>query len=136
MIVIFIFFLLLTSLNNKKEFTLKDYMSGEYSVYTENEISDDSIFLGTCYLTKNVAVKGKVTGESVKTTNTELCKLLNDLEAKVIKTEHLQCGVVLISAFSPKIEDSVAIDDKRVNLQIATYTDYAIVGWPVILGSF
>lgn len=87
-------------------------------------------------MTKDVVVKGKVIGESVKTTNTELVKLLNDLDARVVKSEYLDCGAVVISAFSPKIEESIMLDDKEVNLQIASYTDYAIVGWPVILGSF
>lgn len=135
-VVLFLFFLLLSSLNNKKEFTLKDFMSGEYTAYTKNEICDSSIFLGTCYMTKNANVKDEIIGESIKTTNTELAKLLGDLDASVVKTELLDCGAVVISAFSPKIGDAVMLDDKKVNLQIASYTDYSIVGWPVILGSF
>ena len=32
--------------------------------------------------------------------------------------------------------NQVYIDDKKVNIQIANCEEYAVVGWPLILGSF
>ncbi|MBR1988802.1 MAG: hypothetical protein IKA36_07185, partial [Clostridia bacterium] len=63
-------------------------------------------------------------------------QLLNDLDAEVIKTEYLDCGAVVISAYTSKIGEQIEIDNTCVNLQIAVYDDYSIIGWPTILGSF
>ncbi len=136
-VVLFLFFLLVSNLgNDRKDFTLKNYASGEYTVYTNKEVNEDSIFLGTCYMTKCMNVPKNIIGESIKTSDTELVSLLNKLEAEIVKTENLDCGAVVISAYSPKIDEKIEIDGKNVNLQIASYTDYSIIGWPMIMGSF
>lgn len=137
LVVLFMFVLLMSSMGkNKKDFTLKDYVSGEYTVYTNQELNENSVFLGTCYMTSKVSETKNKIGESVKTNNTELVSFLKDLDADIIKTESLDCGAVVISAYSPKIDKTIEIDNQKVNLQIASYDDYSIIGWPVILGSF
>ena len=135
-VVLFLFFVLVSNINTRKEFSLKDYVSGDYAVYTNKKVNDSSIFLGTCFMSKNADTSNDIIGESIKTSNIELVTLLKELDAEIISTEYLECGAVVISAFSQKINDRVKVGGQNINLQIAAYTDYSIIGWPLILGSF
>lgn len=128
---------ILISSNVKTDFSLLNYFSGEYYAYTNRQVSTSSVNLGSCYM-NNFKLKNSsiVIGESIKVENLEVGAVLKSLNAKVIKTEYLESGAVVIYAYSPKISKSVMVNSNKVNLQIANYDEYSIVGWPLILGSF
>ncbi len=78
----------------------------------------------------------KVVGESIKIENFEPIAGLKTLKAKVVATENLDNGATVIYAYTNLIKDSVKIANNDVNLQIAHYDEYTVIGWPLILGSF
>ena len=122
------------SFNNN--FSLLNYFTGEYYSYSNQE-SENSINLGFCYLSKEDSSSLKnIIGESLKIVNLEISSAIKTLNAKVVKTEYLENGTTVIYAYSPLIKNNVSINDKRVNLQIASNKDFSIIGWPLILGSF
>ena len=61
---------------------------------------------------------------------------LQSLDAIIIFSEHLDTGASVIYAFTDKIKQYIEIDGKQVNIQLAHYEEYSIIGWPLILGSF
>lgn len=128
---------ILLSSNTKTNFSLLDYFNGEYYAYTSSQVSSNSVNLGNCYM-NNFKLKDNsiLIGESIKIDNLEIGAALKTLNAKLIKTEHLESGAVVIYAYSPKILTSVRVGSNKVNLQIANYDEYSIIGWPLILGSF
>lgn len=137
LVVVFLFFLLVNHFNSQKIFSLQNYVQGEYTAYTNKKVAEKSIYLGTCYMVSGkVNEKDSIVGESVKSYNLEVGKFLKDLDATVVANNYIESGVVVISAFSPKIKNKVKENGRWINLQIASYEDYTIVGWPVILGSF
>jgi len=120
----------------KSQFTLLNYFTGEYCLYSNQE-SENSINLGFCYLSKeNSSSLKNIVGESLKIENLEISDAIKTLNAKVVKTEYLENGTTVIYAYSPLIKNNVSVNDKKVNLQIATNKDVSIIGWPLILGSF
>lgn len=132
-IMIFIFIFLLTGQSNK-EFSLLEYFDGDYSAYvTTAEYGGTN--LGACYMTSNKKTKNRI-GESMVIQNFEVGSALRTLQAKVIKTEYLPTGATVVYAYTKAIKNSVKVDDKTVNIQIACYDDYVVIGWPVIMGSF
>lgn len=132
---LFLFVVLLSGIPPEKEFSLGDFCEGEYIAYTTKKISNASIDLGFCFMNKH-KVSDNVIGESVKVNNFEPATAIRNLNAKVIKVEQLNTGATIIYAYTNKINSSVKVDGEKVNLQIAHYNDYSIVGWPLILGSF
>ncbi len=130
---IIIMAILINGYSDKKEFTLLDYFSGEYVSYA-NTATTDSVDLGFCYM--NTTFTEDNIGESIKVKNLEIGQALNDLNANVIDTEYLGGGLVVIYAYSDKINDSVIHKNQKVNLQIANVGDNTIIGWPLILGGF
>ena len=135
-IVIVMFLVLISSKNAENNFTLLDYFSGEYTAYTEEQISNNCVNLGFCYMQdKNVESRFLV-GESLKIVNFEPINALKKLNAKIVKTEYLEDGLVVIYAYTILIKEKVEIDNKNVNIQIAQNDDYSIIGWPLILGSY
>ena len=132
--IVIIFAVLIGAYSGKDQFSLQNYFSGEYCSYSDAPASKDSIFLGTCYLNSGVKSDSLV-GESVKT-NVQPSTAIKKLSAKVIKTELIDDGATIIYAYSALIPKSVRVNDSQVNLQIACYDDYTIIGWPLILGSF
>ncbi len=133
--IISILFVLVGSFNVDNNFSLKKYFDGEYYVYTEQQVNTSSINLGSCYMTKDVEAKDCV-GESLLIYNFEPVSALKQLSAKIIKTEKLKGGPTVLYAYSPLISRTVEIEGEKVNLQIANYNTYSVIGWPVILGSF
>lgn len=133
--IISILFVLVGSFNVNNDFSLKKYFDGEYYVYTEQQVNSTSINLGSCYMTKDVEVSECV-GESLLVYNFEPISALKQLSAKIVKTEKLKGGPTILYAYSPLIARDVEIKGEKVNLQIANYTNYSVIGWPVILGSF
>lgn len=116
--------------NNK--FTLLDYFDGEYIAYTK-EYQEDSIDLGFCYMSSKA---DSLIGESIRIDDLEIGSAISDLKVKVINTECLDNGTIVIYGYTSKISDSVEVDNKKINVQIAHNDDYSIIGWPLILGSF
>lgn len=134
-IALFLFALLISNINSPSSFSLNDYFKGEYFSYTANKLSEKSTYTGNLYVNHELP-NTKVLGESMKILNSEPLIALNKLDAQVVKTEYLQTGASVIYAYSPKIKNTISAYNKNVNLQIAVYDDYYIIGWPLILGSF
>ena len=136
LIVIAVFLVLVGSKNVEKDFTLLDYFAGEYTSYTHEQTSETDLNLGFCFMQENKSVNIGLVGESLKIYNFEPIDALKKLNAKLVKTEYVGSGLVVLYAYTNKIKDSVELDAKKVNLQIANCDEYSIVGWPLILGSF
>ena len=135
MVVLFIFIVLLGTINTQKEFSLLNYFSGEYTVYTSNKNGTDSVNLGFCYMNSQ-KVDDCIVGESMEIKNLEVSSVIKTLNAKIIKTEYLEDRTTVIYAYSNLIEEKVNVSGSFVNLQIAIKGDKSIIGWPLILGSF
>jgi len=125
-----------SGVSNKKDFSLLNYFSGEYTVYTSSSNGGkDCVNLGFCYMDSQ-KIDDCVIGESMVIKNFEIGNALATLNAKVIKTEILEDGTNVIYAYTNLINEKVEIGGKRVNLQIAEKHDHCVIGWPLILGSF
>lgn len=135
MVVIFMFIVLLSGNEEKEQFSLLNYFSGEYTVYTSNSTGEDSVDLGFCYMNSK-PVSEHIVGESMVIMNFEVGNAIKSLNAKVIKTEYLEDGTTVIYAFTNLISEQVQVLGQYVNLQIATKEDRTIIGWPLILGSY
>ena len=135
-VVIAVFLVLICTKEVKNDFTLLDYFSGEYTTYSQTAQGENCVNLGFCYMQNEIIEKENLIGESLKISNFEPIDALKQLNAKVVKTEYLDNGTIVIYAYSSLIKDKVEVDNKNVNLQIAQYENYSIIGWPLILGSF
>lgn len=135
MVVIVMFLIVLNCSNNKKEFTLLKYFSGDYVAYTSDGDGENCVDLGFCYINSK-PVKDCVIGESITIENCEVSSALETLKARVVKTEYLEDGATVIYAFSNLIDENVDVFGKKVNLQIAIRENRTTIGWPLILGSF
>ena len=133
-VVVILFMILISGVSLKSNFSLLNYFSGEYTVYTSTK-GKESVNLGFCYMSTNVLTEN-VIGESVKIENFEPISGLKTLKAKIVKTEYLENGTTVIYAYTNLINDSVKIENKKVNIQVAHKDEYSIIGWPLILGSF
>lgn len=116
-------------------FSLIDYFDGEYTIYTKNK-SENAINLGFCFMQKNRQSTENIIGESLVVENLEVGSAIKTLNAKVIKTEYIENGIVVIYAYTNKILTNVKVDGKPVNLQIAQRENDFVIGWPLILGDF
>jgi len=135
LLVVIIFMILISGVSENSDFTLLDYFSGQYSAYTSVDSGEESVDLGFCYI-NSAPVKENVVGESMVINNLEVGSALSALNARVVKTEYLDTGATVIYAYTNLISQDVNIDNEKVNLQIAHYGDYSVIGWPLILGSF
>lgn len=135
MIVIFVFIILIVGNQEDKDFSLLDYFSGEYTAYATSGAGTESVDLGFCYMNSKPA-QDNLVGESMVVKNFELSQAIDTLNARVVKTEYLDNGTIVIYAFTNLINKKVKVDGKNVNLQFATNDEYTVVGWPLILGSF
>lgn len=133
--IVIIMFLILASSFQTRDFSLLDYFDGDYTAYTEISTNENSVDLGFCYMQRNLENKKYLVGESLKVYNFEIGSALSKLKAKVVKTEVVNDEVV-IYAYTSLIKDNVKVENKLVNLQIASKNDYSVIGWPLILGSF
>ena len=136
LIIIAIFLILISTNPRQNNFTLLNYFTGEYTSYTEEAVGEESIDLGFCYMQNKTSEKNILVGESVKIKNFEPVAALKKLNARVIKTEYIENGTVVIYAYSNLINKNIKVDNQNVNLQIAHNDNYTIIGWPQILGSF
>lgn len=136
LIIIAIFLILISANSRQNNFTLLNYFIGEYTSYTEKAIGEESINLGFCYMQNKASENNILVGESVKIKNFEPVAALKKLNARVIKTEYIENGTVVIYAYSNLINKNIKVNNQNVNLQIAHNDYYTIIGWPQILGSF
>lgn len=134
MVVIFVLIVLVVGNQQETDFTLLDYFSGTYTAYTTNG-NCEGADLGFCYMNSKPATENLV-GESIVVENFETSQALEVLNARVIKTEYLDNGTVVIYAFTNLINKKVKVDGRNVNVQIATNDERTVIGWPLILGSF
>lgn len=132
--IIAVFAVLIGCYSYKDKFTLQDYFEGTYYCYSKQANNNLSVDLGFCYL--NYEESAKPIGESMIIENYEPISAIETLNAKILNTEHLESGATVIYAYSNKIDTSVDLNGKKVNLQLACYDDYCVIGWPLILGSF
>ncbi len=131
------FLVLIGGVNTPKQFSLLDYFSGEYYAYTTSPVGDNYINLGTCVMNiGEINNSVPLLGESMTIQNFEPVDALKKLNAKLVKVEQLEDGTTIFYAYTDKINKNVTIENNKVNIQIAFYDEYSIIGWPLILGSF
>lgn len=133
-VVIVVFLVLLSATEQGTNFSLLNYFSGDYTAYTSTQKDENAINLGFCYM--NTKPSENLVGESMVIKNFEVSSALETLKARVVKTEYLTDGTIVIYAFTNLIKEQVRVDNQLVNLQIAEKQDYHVIGWPLILGSF
>lgn len=81
--------------------------------------------------------KKDIVGESLCFNDLEIGSAINTLKAKIKFTEYIENqNLTIIYAYSSLISTYKKINNVKVNLQISTCTEYSIIGWPVIYGSF
>lgn len=136
MFVIGALFVILLASRVQADFSLCDYFEGEYTYYTESKVDDRSVNLGFCYMNEGGTKVNNVVAESMRIDNFEPGAAIRTLRARVIRTEYLDSGASVIYAYTDLINKNVIVFDEKINLQIACYDDYSIIGWPLILGSF
>lgn len=134
-IVSLIFLIILSGVKTESKFSLLNYFSGDYTVYTSDSKGEDGVDLGFCYMNSKHTT-GNIIAESMVIENLEIGNALETLNARVVKTEYLDDGTSIIYAHTILIDDSVEISEGRVNLQIATRDERSVIGWPLILGSY
>ncbi len=135
-VVIVVFLILIGNVGVKNNFTLLDYFDGEYYAYSNSPISNHYIFLGSCYMNIGEVNSNDIVGESMIIENFEPIAAIEELNGKIIFTEFLDTGASVIYAYTDQIGRYVNVNGEKVNIQIAQYNDYSVIGWPLILGSF
>lgn len=135
-VVIVAFLILIGNVGVKNNFTLLDYFDGEYYAYSNSPISNHYIFLGSCYMNIGEVNSNDIVGESMIIENFEPIAAIEELNGKIIFTEFLDTGASVIYAYTDQIGRYVNVNGEKVNIQIAQYNDYSVIGWPLILGSF
>lgn len=128
--------ILISGVKYQQEFSLLNYFSGDYYVYTNERLNESSVDLGTCYMNREKPNGTKIKGESIVVKNFEPSSAITLLEAKVVETEYLEDGTIVIYAYTNLIDEKVKMGSNYVNLQIAYKEEYSVIGWPLILGSF
>lgn len=123
-----------------KHFTLKDYFeAGVLHIYTKRPINETSILLANTYMSSNPqgATNKDIIGESLYFTNLEVGSAINILKMKVKFTEYIEeQALTVIYGYSSLIPCYKTINNIKINLQISTCSEYSVIGWPVIYGSF
>lgn len=135
MIVVVVILIIIMGHKPNSSFSLLDYFSGEYTVYTENASGEDGTDLGFCYMNSKPQTPN-VVGESIVIENLELSNAIETLKARVIKTEFLDDGTTVIYAYTNLISKFVKLENQKTNLQIAIRNEKTVIGWPLIIGSF
>lgn len=136
LIVIILFVILVGGVKTENDFSLLDYFDGEYYAYSNAPVSENYINLGSCYMNFGTVEREKIIGESMLVYNLEVGAAIQSLDAHIIKSEYIETGATVIYGYSNKINTSLDVDGEEINIQIACYDDYCVIGWPLILGSF
>lgn len=147
MVFVIISFLILP---NKKQIFADslDYKDvATYSFYTM-EKTDESlsytkngdIFIVSCKAEQSGSVKqklGKILGESICFKGDKIAGLnfISQFDYTCILTEDVN-GIFTLYAYSPKIENYVYINNKKVNIELAVNKGVVTIGSPIIVGSY
>ena len=142
----------LISFNAPTFYSLKNYYpNATYSFYVGDEVTSSGLYttienagLGTIVSCKagfsSLAKKrlNNILGESLtfEGHSMDIFKLLNYYDANIVKEEILNDGARSVYASTNKINNSILIDDKKINLQIVYSNGQVTIGTPVILGSY
>ncbi|MBQ3502918.1 MAG: hypothetical protein IJA72_04595 [Clostridia bacterium] len=122
------------------QFSLNDYFDcGILHIYTNRPINETSIKLTNIYISGSAkgATKADIVGESLYFENLEIGSAIKTLKAKVKFTEYLkEQRLTIIYAYTNLIPTYKKINNIKINLQISTCSEYSVIGWPVIYGSF
>lgn len=122
------------------EFSLTNYFDcGVLHIYTNRPVNETSIQLSNIYMSTSShgASKSDIIGESLYFNNLEISSAINTLKAKVKFTEYIEeQRLTVIYAYSSLIPTHKIVDNIKINLQISTCSEYSVIGWPVIYGSF
>ena len=115
-------------------FTFKTlFPDNDITYYTKLKLEDGQNF-NCAGLYANVDIVGtNIKGESMEVGYEELYVCLSKLKANIFRCEYIHdLNLTMLYGYSPLIEKTL----NGINLQIAVYTDHAIIGWPMIYGSF
>jgi len=119
------------SLQSKNEFSFSKYFNfGELTTYTKG---------GRNQILPNIQINGngKIIGESIKFENCEPIALLTKLNAKICFFEYIEeRDLTIIYAYTNLIEKKISVKKHKINIQLAHTSNYTVIGWPLILGSF
>lgn len=131
-------FILTATYDTRTNFTLKNYFNGDLTCYTQESDSASALNLGFCYANNGTQLNkcSNIVGESMVLHNMEVGNIIKSLKAKIVKTEYLEDGTVVIYCFTNLLNNKVKVDNRNINIQIAQKEDCTVVGWPLILGSF
>ena len=118
-----------------------------YTFYTL-EKTDDSLsytkngdaFIVSCDANQAVQVKQKlekILGESVRFNGDKIAGLnfISKFNYTSVLTEDVN-GIFTLYAYSPKIENYVYINNKKVNIELAVNKGVVTIGSPIIVGSY
>ncbi|MGN1213051.1 MAG: hypothetical protein ACI4TZ_03310 [Christensenellales bacterium] len=124
--------------------------SSIYSFYTTDKIS----FLDNTKIVKNgnacivscdskhaSTVKASINnilGESItiNNPNDDVLKQINDYISKNVLYDEKLDGTQIIYGYDNTLKNFVMVDGQKVNFQVAINSDYVVIGYPLILGSF
>lgn len=124
----------------KKRFSLTNYFhSGTLYIYTNKSINSSSVKITNNYINTSSqgATSENIIGESIYFENLEVGSAIETMKAKVMFTEYLENeNLTIIYALSPLIPLKKKVKNNYINMQIAISSEYTIIGWPTILGSF
>lgn len=119
------------------------YVTGSVPIMEENIVINNA-GLGNivrCDINASQRVKNKlkgIVGESV-TFEGNIKKVFDCLRfyhASIVKTEHLEGEIYSVYASSNAFQNSIIIDNKKINLQICFSKGIITIGSPIILGDY
>ena len=88
-------------------------------------------------LSSRGANKNDIIGECLYFENLEVGSAIKTLKSKVRFTEYIDSQkLTIIYAYSNLIPTYKTINNNKINLQISSCSEYSVIGWPVIYGSF
>ena len=137
----------------KYDYSLLNYVvaNSEVSFYTtsQNEINkkfmtkidigNGEIIKCQSHIAKNTAKNlNNIAGISFSFdgTNDDIADFLQKVDAVIIKCENIDKNITTYLAYSKKINNSISIDNKKINLQIAQVDNKITIGSPLILGEY
>ena len=147
MVFVIISFLILP---NKKPIFANNLDYGSMATYTfyTLEKTDESLsytkngdaFIVSCDINQAGSIKqklGKILGESICFEGDKIAGLnfISKFDYTSILTEDVN-GIFTLYAYSPKIENYVYINNKKVNIELAVNKGVVTIGSPIIVGSY
>ncbi|MGN1221690.1 MAG: hypothetical protein ACI4TT_00475, partial [Christensenellales bacterium] len=96
-------------------------------------VSCDSKYASTVKASIN-----NILGESItiNNPNEDVLKQINDYISKNILYDEKLDGTQIIYGYDNTLKNFVMVDGQKINFQVAINSDYVVIGYPLILGSF